>query len=102
MTLRFPRVAVVVAALAAAACSSSSYERVVSVNPPDASLYINGEKVGKGDARPRDFDFAEVDRVCIQAVHPDYLPHIEWKTQKELGDLVRNNIPLKITLTERR
>ncbi|MFN9275234.1 MAG: hypothetical protein ACK53T_07005 [Planctomycetota bacterium] len=94
-------VLVLLAALHAAACTSTSYQRVVSVNPPDASLYINGVKVGKGDRRPREFDFAMVGRVCIQAVHPNYKPEVEWLTEADMRNLVDTNTDLKITLSPR-
>lgn len=101
MSLRSTRLLVLLASLCATACSSSAYQRVVSVNPPDASLFINGVKVGKGDRRPREFDFSTVGRVCIQAVHPEYKPEVEWLTEADMRNLVDTNTDLKITLSPR-
>jgi hypothetical protein len=101
MSLRSTRLLVLLAVSCAGACSSSTYQRVVSVNPPDATLYINGVKVGKGDRRPREFDFATVGRVCVQAVHPEYKPEVEWLTEADMRNLVDTNTDLKITLSPR-
>ncbi|HEB54403.1 MAG TPA: hypothetical protein ENI87_14215 [bacterium] len=88
--------------LGGAACSSSRYTRVVSVNPPDASLYINGEKVGSGDKRPHVFDFSKFQRVYLQATHRDYLPRFEWYDEAKLQQMIANNLPIRMTLNERR
>ena len=46
MPTRLAKIIALVSLPAFSACNSSVYERVVWVNPPDASLYINGEAVG--------------------------------------------------------
>ena len=101
MSSRLPTSALLLALLGAAACSSTSVQRVVSINPSDASLYINGEYVGKGDRRPRDFNFANVQRVYVQAVHPDYQPETEWFTMQDMARMAATNTDLKITLRSR-
>jgi|LakMenE01Jun11ns_1017448.scaffolds.fasta_scaffold8047005_1 hypothetical protein len=101
MSFRPSRLAVLFASLCAGACGAPIYQRVVSVNPPDASLYINGVKVGNGDRRPRDFDFTDVGRVCIQAVHPEFKPKVEWYSEVEMRKLVNTNTDLKMTLSPR-
>ena len=101
MSSRLAKSAILLALLGATACSSTSVQRVVSINQADASLYINGDYVGKGDARPRDFDFGNVQRVYVQAVHPDYQPVTEWFTMNDLTRMAATNTDLKITMRQR-
>lgn len=102
MPVRKQRLVASLAALAAlGACSSSVYQRKVSVNPSDASLFINGEPAGKGDTRVKDFDFAEVGRVYVQATHPDYQPSFEWFTREQIENMIDTNTDMKITLRSR-
>jgi hypothetical protein len=93
--------ALAVAALCFSACGSSGYIRVLSVNPPDASVYVNGEKYGKGDSRPFTFDFSQNKRVFIQATHPDYHPAIEEFTEEKVQNMIATKTEVKITLTSR-
>lgn len=93
--------AVVLPLLALCACNSSSFVRVVSVNPPEASLYINGEKVGNGNSRPRTFDFKQTQRIYVQATHPDYTPEIEWFDLEKIQQMIDTNTDVKITLRAR-
>jgi hypothetical protein len=86
--------------LFAAACSSAPV-RVLSVNPPDASVYLNGERIGKGDSRPQVFDFSQHGRICLQATHPDYLPEIEWFTPAKIEQMIATDTDVKITLRPR-
>jgi hypothetical protein len=89
------------ALLALAACGGSAYTRVVSVNPADASVYINGERVGQGSSRPYTFDFADCERICVQATHPDYNPETEWYDRNRLQAMIDANLPVAITLRPR-
>lgn len=84
-----------------AACGSSSYVRVLSVNPPDASVYINGERVGQGSSRPQRFDFTSHSRIYVQATHPDYVPEIEWFTVEKIEQMISTNTDVKLTLRPR-
>lgn len=79
----------------------SNYVRVLTVNPPDASVYINGVKVGQGSARPQTFSFAECSRIYVQATHPDYQPETEWFTAEKLDNMVATNTDVKLTLRPR-
>ena len=101
MPSRFVKSALLLAMFGATACSSTTLQRVVSINPSDASLYINGEYVGKGDRRPRDFNFAQVERIYVQAVHPDYQPVTEWFTMRDLERMAATDTDLKITMRQR-
>ena len=87
--------------LALGACNSSSFVRVVSVNPPEASVYINGEKVGSGNSRPQKFDFRGKERIYVQATHPDYQPETEWFTLEKMEHMVDSNTPVRLTLRAR-
>lgn len=84
-----------------AACGSSAYVRVVSVNPPDASVYINGERVGQGSSRPYTFDFGSCDRIYVQATHPDYNPELEWYDRARIEQMIDANLPVTLTLRPR-
>jgi uncharacterized protein YcfL len=99
--MRRPQFAFVLPLLALCACSSSSFVRVVSVNPPDASVYINGQRVGAGNSRPQTFDFKRNQRIYVQATHPDYQPEIEWFDRDKLEQMVDSNTEVKITLRPR-
>ncbi len=89
------------AALCLAACGSSGYVRVLSVNPPDASVYVNGERIGQGSSRPYTFDFGQNKRIYIQATHPDYQPEIEWFTVEKVQQMIATNTDVKLTLRPR-
>jgi hypothetical protein len=83
------------------ACGSTTIQRVVRIDPAAATLYINGVKSGGGDSRPHNFKYANVDRIYVQAVHPEYKPEIQWFTLELMESLVDNDLPLKITLEQR-
>ncbi len=87
--------------LALCACNSTSFVRVVSVNPPDASVYINGVRVGAGDSRPQKFDFGNNKRVYVQATHPDYQPELEWFDLEKMEHMVDTDTNVKLTLRAR-
>ncbi len=95
------RSATLLSLLALAACGSSSYVRVLSVNPPDASVYINGVRVGPGNSRPQTFSFADYQRIYVQATHPEYLPETEWFTIEKMEQMVATNTDVKLTLRPR-
>lgn len=92
---------IVLPLLALCACSSSSFVRVVSVNPPDAAVYINGVRMGPGDSRPQKFDFRSNQRIYVQATHPDYQPEIEWFDLERMEQMVDTNTNVKLTLRAR-
>ena len=100
-TLRLVRSAILLPMLALAACGSSGYVRVLSVNPPDASVYINGERVGQGNSRPYTVDFTTVVRIYIQATHSDYQPEIEWFDRARIEQMIASNLDVKLTLRPR-
>ena len=85
----------------AAGCSSSTYMHTLAVSPPDASVYVNGVRVGQGSSRPVEFDFANSPRVCVQATHPDYQPEMEWFTLQKLKHMMSTNTPVTLTLRPR-
>lgn len=98
---RFVRFAILLPLAALAACNSSGYVRVVSVNPPDATVYINGERVGQGSSRPYTFDFAEVERIYVQATHPEYQPEVEVFDRARIEQMIATNLDVKLTLRPR-
>lgn len=101
MTRTALRSLVLAPALCLAGCGSSTYMHTLSVNPPDASVYVNGVRVGQGSSRPVEFDFTESPRVCVQATHPDYIPEMEWFTLAKLKHMMSTNTPVTLTLRQR-
>lgn len=86
--------------LLAGACSSTPV-LVVKVDPADATVFVNGEKTVKGGSRPLAFDFSKVDRICVQATHPDYQPHFEWLDREMVDRMIEKNRDITITLQAR-
>ena len=75
--------------LPCAGCGSTTYTVGIVIDPPTASIYINGEKVGSGGRRVHEIDFGPYDRVCIQAVAPSHEPYFEMLTRQQIADQVR-------------
>jgi len=98
---RLLRSASLLACASLAACGGAGYVRVVSVNPSDASVYINGERVGPGSSRPQTFNFTDTPRIYVQATHPDYQPEIEWFDVARMEQMIAANLDIKITLRPR-
>lgn len=84
------------------ACSSSSYKMVISVNPPEASVFVNGVRMGQGGRRPHDLAFDKQERVYVQATAPGYEPHFEWFEPDKVEDMIDRKLDLAITLRQRR
>lgn len=101
LSTRFVRFAILLPAVALAACGGAGYVRVVSVNPPDATVYINGERVGQGSARPFTFDFTNCERIYVQATHPEYQPECEVFDRTRLEQMIASNLDIKLTLRQR-
>jgi hypothetical protein len=89
------------ALLALPACGGANYTRVVQVNPPDASLFINGEYVGKGSPRPYTFDFGNVETIYVQAAHPEYVPELEKFDRARIEQMIASNLDIRLTLRSR-
>ena len=58
----------------------------IAVDPPTASIYVNGEKVGAGGRRVHDIDFGPYERVCIQAIAPSHEPYMEMLSKQQIKD----------------
>lgn len=87
--------------LGLAACSSSSHTLTLSVNPPDASVYLNGDKLGQGNSRPVVFDFSQYQRVYLQATHPDFEPEFEWFDKAKVEAMLASRTDVLLTLRSR-
>lgn len=98
---RLLRSAILLPVLALTACGGAGYVRTVSVNPPDATVYVNGEKIGQGSSRPFTFDFSSTERIWVQATHPDYQPEVEVFTVADIQQRVDSNLDVKLTLRPR-
>ena len=88
-------------ALSVSACGSGGYVRAVSVSPPEATVYINGQKWGGGNRRPYEFNFSQQSRVFIQATCKDYLPKTEEFDEKKIRDMISTNTDVIISLVPR-
>ncbi|MFO1029869.1 MAG: hypothetical protein U1F60_02215 [Planctomycetota bacterium] len=82
------------------ACSGAPV-RVLKVDPADATVFVNGVATMKGGSRPLVFDFSSVDRIYVQATHPDYVPHIEWFDREMIDRMIETNTQVTITLQSR-
>lgn len=89
------------ALLAATACTSTSVEHFVSIDPPDASVYINGVRKGKGDRRIHVFDFTNAERVWVQAVHRDFHPEALPLDRSTLERMAESRTDVTISLGRR-
>src|SRR6185369_12223647 len=58
----------------------------------------NGERVGQGSSRPYTFDFSNVERIFVQATHPEYLPELEIFDRARIEQMVAANLDVKLTL----
>lgn len=87
--------------LAATACSSTTVEHFISIDPPDASVYINGVRCGKGDRRIHVFDFANAERVWVQAVHRDFRPEVLPLDRRTLERMAAARTDVTISLGRR-
>lgn len=82
-------------------CGSTSRSMVVSVNPPEASVYINGEPAGKGNKRVHQLPFGNVQRVYIQATAPNFEPRTEWFDLVKIDEMIDRDLDINITLRQR-
>ncbi|MFY9344868.1 MAG: hypothetical protein WAT39_20410 [Planctomycetota bacterium] len=77
------------------ACGGAGYRRFIKVSPAEATLYMNGERVGSGDNRPYVFDFSQCDRIFVQATHPEYTPVTEEFDREKVEALENVQITLR-------
>lgn len=69
--------------------SCSSVLKVgISVDPPSATVFINGVRDGQGARRIHDVDFGEYERVCVQAAAPGFEPMCEMLTKQQVVDQI--------------
>ena len=101
MRSRHSRTALLAALLCLAACGNSTLSRTIYTNPPDASVFINGERVQKGTSMNHEFDFSKTPRVLVQATSPDYEPFEQYYTKRQIAALIRSNTKLRIELRQR-
>ena len=85
---RAPVGTALLALLTCAACGSATYKVGIVVDPPTASIFVNGEKVGAGGRRVHEIDFGAYERVCIQAVAPSHEPYMEMLTKQQIADQI--------------
>ena len=86
--------------LATGACSGVP-TRVLRIDPPDSSVFVNGEPFDSGGSRPVKFDFSKVDRICIQATHRDCEPHFELLDAEKVQLMIDSELQVMITLKPR-
>ncbi len=78
--------ALVLGLLACAGCGSATYKLPVVIDPPTASFYVNGERIGQGGRRVYEIDFGQHERVCIQVVAASHEPVTEMLTRQQIAD----------------
>lgn len=83
-----PRRAILLGLLACAGCGSTTYKVGIDIDPPTASVFINGERVGPGGKRVYEVDFGADERICIQAVAPSCVPFTEMFTRQQVVDQI--------------
>jgi hypothetical protein len=81
------RSAVPLLLLALPACSST-LKVGISVDPPSASVFINGVRDGQGTRRIHDIDFGDNERICVQAAAPGFEPLCEMLTKQQVTDQI--------------
>ncbi|MFT4513973.1 MAG: hypothetical protein ACI89X_003537 [Planctomycetota bacterium] len=96
MPSRLAKSTLLVSLLGLTACGTSSYQRQVSINPPQATLYINGVKAGSGDKQMVTFSFEKHKRIYLQARHVDF--HQGWRVIEEKD--MNTNLPIKLSLED--
>lgn len=98
MPTRFCRPLTLIAILAATSCSAAPLEHYIRCDPPDASIYINGKREGKGDNLLHRFDFTSAKRVWISAVHPDMRAETKAFTPSQIRKFIddEKNIPFTL------
>jgi len=86
------------AGLAATACTAAPLEHYIMCDPPDASIYIDGVREGKGDNLLHRFDFTTSKRVWISAVHPDWRAETKSFTESQIRKYIQDgkNIPFSL------
>jgi hypothetical protein len=92
----------VLALLCLPACGTTTYSLPMQVDPPTASVYINGKRVGQGDRFVYEVDFSGGERICVQAAAKGYEPRMLLLTQKELKAQINTYSDLRWTLTQER
>lgn len=88
--------------LACTACGTSTYKVGIAVDPPTASIYVNGEKVGAGGRSVYEIDFGVDERVCIQAVAPGHEPHFVMLSKQQITDQINQYGDFQWTLRQER
>ena len=86
------------ALLAATACSAAPLEHYITSDPPDATIFVNGKREGKGDNLLHQFDFSKSQRVWISAVHPDWRAETKPFTASQIRryQADKKNIPFSL------
>ncbi|HEX5050355.1 MAG TPA: PEGA domain-containing protein [Planctomycetota bacterium] len=64
-------------------CSSALYVPI-KVDPPNAMVYVNGEKVGLANKTNLKIEFGQNERVCVQAIAPGFKPLCKMLTVEDI------------------
>lgn len=69
--------------------SCSSTQKVgISIDPPSASVFVNGTRVGQGARRIHEVDFGTSRRICVQAAAAGFEPMCEMLTKQQVTDQI--------------
>lgn len=85
-----------------AACGTSAPKILVQVSPPQASVYVNGKKMGQSREGLYAMDFSNSERVYVQVTAPRFTPLIKWYTRQDIDDMLAINHRIILDLRERR
>jgi hypothetical protein len=95
------RTAALAVLLALAGCASNRYTPIVKATPPEATVFVNGIKVGQGAPIPHTFDFSQCERIYVQAAHPDYEPFFQEYTELQMQQIVDAGLQVSVHMRAR-
>lgn len=80
------------------ACAAAPLEHYIMSDPPDATIFVNGKREGKGDNLLHEFNFSQDKRVWISAVHPDWRAETKAFTESQIRRYIRDKKNISFSL----
>ena len=88
------------ATLTLSACGTSGQKIGIKLSPPEAGLYLNGERVNQGSKGVYLIDFSQSPRCFLQATAHSYEPILWELTPEKVADQVNQYGEYTITLVQ--
>ncbi|MCA8953152.1 MAG: hypothetical protein KDE27_26810 [Planctomycetes bacterium] len=88
--------------LALAGCASSSEQVGITIDPPDAGVYLNGVRVNQGSKGVYEIDFSRSPRAFLQLTAYGYVPETHELTQRAVQDQINRYGEYSFTLKQER